>query len=423
MRSLYTLTIRIYYFSILIASLFSKKAKSWIAGRKNIFNEIGAKIKGEGALIWIHCASLGEFEQGRPLIEKFKSQNSKVKILLTFFSPSGYEVRKNYELADHVFYLPLDTPANAEKFIQLIKPTAAIFIKYEFWYNYLNELKSRNIPLYLVSGVFRMDQVFFGLTGAWFRKQLNAFTHFFVQDEHSEKLLTGIGFKNVSVSGDTRFDRVSEIAKEVKSFPIVEKFKGNSKIFIVGSSWEEDEKIIKDSGLGIKDLKLIIAPHEINEKHISSIEERFSAKGGPASGWKELKTIRYSKATVENVSEANVLIIDNIGMLASLYRYGEIAYVGGGFGDGIHSILEAAVYGIPVIFGPRYEKFNEARELIEQGGGFCVNDSNELKNTLSFLHNDPLILKMASMISKNYVVSKTGATEKVYEVISEKMKK
>ena len=413
MRSLYTITIRLYYFSILIASLFNKKAKQWIAGRKNIFEQIELDLRKNprapgSKLFWFHCASLGEFEQGRPLIEKIKKEIPNVKIVLTFFSPSGYEVRKNYELADHVFYLPVDTPDNAENFIQLIDPSVAIFIKYEFWYNYLNELQTRNIPLYLVSGVFRKDQVFFGMGGKWFSKQLKAFTHFFVQDEHSEKLLKGMGFNNASISGDTRFDRVSEIVKQDKRFPLVEKFKGDSEILVVGSSWEEDEKILASCSSLLANFKYIIVPHEIDEAHLKNTERLL----------KNLKCIRYSKASEETISNSDVLIIDNIGMLASLYRFGEIAYVGGGFGEGIHSILEAAAYGMPVIFGPRHEKFNEANELIEQGGGFCVNDVNELKNTLSFLNNDPLIIKMASMISKNYVLSKTGATDRIFSVIS-----
>ena len=410
MRFLYTLSIYSYLFAIRIASLFNPKAKLWLKGRKSIFEDLRNKIQDsrlktkDSKLIWFHCASLGEFEQGRPLMEKLKTQNSKLKILLTFFSPSGYEVRKNYSGADWIFYLPIDTPKNAERFIETIKPSSVFFIKYEFWFNYLNELKNQNIPTYLISGIFRKEQHFFKSYGAWFRKQLNAFTHFYVQDESSEKLLHSINCKNTTLSGDTRFDRVFEISKNVKSIPLIETFKQGKNIFIAGSTWLEDEKMV--SSLKLENSKLIIAPHEIDEAHIQSIIQQFN----------NLKTIRFSHANSENVKDAEVLIIDNIGMLSSVYQYGAIAFIGGGFGKGIHNILEAATFGLPVIFGPNYQKFTEAKELITSGGAFCINNEKEFQKTLSLL-NDKSVLQTASYVASSYVKNKTGATEKILNSI------
>jgi 3-deoxy-D-manno-octulosonic-acid transferase len=414
MRLLYNLLVRSYHLSILAASLFNPKARLWVAGRKKIFDRVAEVKKNSAKTIWFHCASLGEFEQGRPIIEKLKTQLPECTIVLTFFSPSGYEVRKNYEGADHIFYLPTDTPHNAQKFVELIRPDAAVFVKYEFWYNYLRTLKEKNIPLYLASGIFRKDHIFFRWNGGWFRDQLSNFTRFFVQDADSEKLLHTIGLTNVEVCGDTRFDRVCAIASEKKGIPAAETFKNGKKIFICGSTWEKDEKIMGDGKWMLetgRNWKMIIAPHEINEDHLSAIEKRFS----------EWNCIRYSKANDTNVKEAGVLIIDNIGMLASLYQYGDIAYVGGGFGDGIHSILEAAAYGMPVIFGPNHQKFIEAKELIGNGGGFCVTGEEDLKETFSLLTKDGLVLRMASMASRNYVLSKKGATEKISRVLLQQL--
>ena len=382
-----------------------------IAGRKNIFENIKSKILNPKSnnIVWFHCASLGEFEQGRPLMEKLKLQQRDVKILLTFFSPSGYEIRKNYAGADFIFYLPMDTPSNAKKFIEIVNPQKVFFVKYEFWFNYLTELKNKNIPTYLVSGIFRENHHFFKSTGAWFRKQLSSFTHFFLQDEKSVEMLNSIGCTNTTLCGDTRFDRVFEVSKNAKQLDLVKLFVEDKKVMIVGSSWLEDEKIIANYFTNPKsqilNYKIIIAPHEINEKHLVSIEGQFSST-----------CLRYSKATEKNISEAQVLIIDNIGMLSSLYQYGTIAFIGGGFGKGIHNILEAATFGLPVIFGPNYHKFVEAKELIKLGGAFSIKDVSEFEKTMALL-SDEQVLKTASQISKMYVQGRIGATDKILSKI------
>jgi 3-deoxy-D-manno-octulosonic-acid transferase len=421
MRFIYTIFIHIYSVAIRFASLFNPKAKLWVEGRRDIFKKISSELqlqKNSEPLIsrpiWIHCASLGEFEQGRPLIEKIKSQSPQTKIVLTFFSPSGYEIRKNYKSADHVFYLPADTPFNAKAFIEIVDPQAAFFIKYEFWFNYLNELKKKKIPTYLVSGIFRDDHYFFKNYVSWFRKQLDCFTWFFVQDEHSKELLNSIGKKNVSIAGDTRFDRVSAVSKQIKELRIIELFKGGLPLFIGGSTWPADEKLISDQirktrqkSKGVTSaFKFIIAPHEIGEDHIQSIIQCFS----------DLVVLRFSNANEKNVTDADLLILDNIGMLSSVYQYGTIAFIGGGFGKGIHNILEPAAFGLPVIFGTNYTKFTEAKELIKAGGAFTVSDDEELNKTMLLLQ-DQEILKTASHISKYYVESRVGATDKVLERI------
>lgn len=407
MRLLYNFSILLYVLAVRIASLFNSKAQLWLRGRKDIFEQLRAAIPaGESSLTWFHCASLGEFEQGRPLIELMRKKDPSVKILLTFFSPSGYEVRKNYAGADYVFYLPPDTTENAKRFIGLVQPKAVFFVKYEFWFNYLNELKQRNIPVYLVSGIFRDDHHFFKPYGSWFRDQLNSFTHFYLQDERSEQLLNSIGFKNTTVCGDTRFDRVFEISQQVKQIGWVEQFIDGKKVLIMGSSWPEDERIVQRSTLA--EYKVIIAPHEIDEKHIASIEAGFKNKA---------ECLRFSKANESNIKTANILIIDNIGMLSSLYQYGTVAFIGGGFGKGIHNILEAATFGLPVIFGPNYEKFTEAKELIKLGGAFEINNEDEFSKTMTLLR-DELVLKTASHISRQYVQSRVGASGKILGSIS-----
>lgn len=405
MKFLYNLSIYLYIFYIRVGSLVNVKAKLMSTGWKDVFTKLTAAIsQNKSPIVWFHCASLGEFEQGRPLMEKFRIQHPDTKILLTFFSSSGYEIRKNYAGADFIFYLPMDTPSNAKKFIAIVKPQKVFFVKYEFWFNYLSELKSRNIPTYLVSGIFRDDHHFFKSTGGWFRKQLTAFTHFFLQDEKSMELLNSIGYTNSTLCGDTRFDRVFEVAKNAKQLDLVKLFVGDSKTIILGSSWLEDEKIVQSLipiAIGIENLKLIIAPHEIDEKHLSSIESQFPGM-----------TLRYSKANGNNIKDAKVLIIDNIGMLSSLYQYGTIAFIGGGFGKGIHNILEAATFGMPVIFGPNYHKFTEAKELIKLGGAFSINNVGEFEKTMLLL-SDEQVLKTASQISKMYVQGRVGAAEKI----------
>lgn len=403
MRFFYTISIYSYYLAIHIASFFNPKARLWIIGRKNIFKEIEfaiQKLKTQN-LIWFHCASLGEFEQGRPLMEAMKKKDPSVRILLTFFSPSGYEIRKNYSGADHVFYLPLDTPANAKKFIEIVKPSKVFFVKYEFWFNFLKALKRKNIPTYLVSGIFRDDHHFFKSSGAWFRKQLSAFTHFYLQDEKSVRLLNSIGYFNVTLAGDTRFDRVFEVAANVNQNDLIKQFVADKKMLIVGSSWMEDEAIV--SSIKLAPLKLIIAPHEVNKAHLDAMVDRF---GSAAS------VLLYSNANESNVSDAQILIIDNIGMLSSLYQYATVAFIGGGFGKGIHNILEAATFGLPIIFGPNYKKFTEAKELIKLGGAFSIKDSSDFEKTMHLL-DDEQVLKTASLISKMYIKTHVGATGRI----------
>jgi 3-deoxy-D-manno-octulosonic-acid transferase len=413
MLFIYTFFIRIYSLAIGISSLFNSKAKQWINGRKYGISEIQKNIElkksNSEKTIWIHCASLGEFEQGRPLIEKLKKQYPNQKIVLTFFSPSGYEIRKNYEGADFVFYLPEDTPSNASSFISIINPQAVFFVKYEFWFNYLNELKKRNIPTYLVSGIFRPNHYFFKWYGAWGKKQLSCFTHFFVQNEASKKLLNAIGYNNTTITGDTRFDRVFEICNNVKSVPHLADFKKNTKIIVAGSTWKQDEELLSTLDFKSLDFKLIIAPHEVNEAHIQSIESMFE-------GISDINTLRYSKANEHNIKSTNVLIIDSIGLLSSLYQYGEIAYIGGGFGKGIHNILEAATFGLPVIFGPNYQKFAEAVELIKLQGASSINNVNELQHQVNKL-TQTAVYQNTSSACKSYILENVGATDKILSQI------
>lgn len=393
-------------FSLLIkpASLFNHKIKAFVTGRQSVFRELETKVGvSKTPLIWVHCASLGEFEQGRPLIEAFKTGFPAYKILLTFFSPSGYEVRKNYDKADHVLYLPMDTPGNARKFVEITKPVLAIFIKYEFWYNYCHELKRQHIPLLSVSSIFRKDQIFFQPYGKFFRKILANFSHFFVQTDTSVKLLKSIGIDHCTQAGDTRFDRVYQVVKQAREIPVAKKFKGTEQVFVVGSCWPEDLDVlipfINEKSYG---LKFIIAPHEISESFIQQIEGSLQAK-----------CIRYSQAEELNLDEYQVLIIDNIGMLASLYRYGEFAFVGGAFGKGLHNILEAACYGVPIFFGNRnYEKFAEANDLIMRGGAFEISDYPDLKAKYEMI-NVPQNFLLACEVTKHYVEENVGATEKI----------
>jgi len=353
MKLLYIIGIWAYTLLIKLFSLFNPKAKLFIKGRKNIFNIIAQKINPAEKHIWFHFASLGEFEQGRPVLEKIKNLYPAKKIIITFFSPSGYEIRKNYALAD-VFYLPIDTPGNAKRFISSINPEMAIFTKYEFWHFYFKELKDQGIPLYVISGIFRESQAFFKWYGNFYRNILKSVTYFFVQNKESENLLKSIGLNNVTISGDTRFDRVYENAQSPKALPLIESFIGNSPTLICGSTWPEDEKILSALSEKYPNWKFIIAPHEIHESHIESIEKQFS-----------VNNVRFSIFSSSNQTpnaEHQTLIVDNIGMLSSLYQYGKVAYIGGGFGIGIHNTLEAAAFGLPVIFGPKYDKFQEAKD-------------------------------------------------------------
>lgn len=403
----YNIFLLLYKTGIRIAALWNKKARQWVDGRKNIFDKIIKEIRTYNSdNVWVHCSSLGEFEQGRPVIENLKLEYPTLNFIVTFFSPSGYEVRKNYKGAAWVFYLPLDSKTNAKEFIDTIRPQMAIFIKYDYWYYYISECKKKNIPLLMVSAVFRKEQPFFKWYGTLYRKMLKCFTHFFVQDKTSADLLDSIGINNVTVSGDTRFDRVVEIAENFKSIDEIEKFCGHSQVFVAGSTWSNDEKAIKEATADLHDVKIIIAPHEIHEEHLKQLKQIF-----PGS-------VLYSQFTIDH-SPSNVLIIDNIGMLSRLYHYATVTYIGGGFDKGIHNTLEAAVYGKPVLFGPNYKKFKEAIGLIDAGGGISINSANELKSHLKNLLADKKNLEETGKSSFDFVQKNKGATEKIMQVIQE----
>lgn len=411
---MYKISIYVYYIAIYIASVFRhKKAVQWINGRKNLFSEIEKKVKTSHPLAWFHCASLGEFEQGRPLMEEFRKQYPTYKILLTFFSPSGYEVRKNYNGADYIFYLPIDTPANAKRFLALTNPTLVFFIKYEFWFNYIKQIKKNAIPFFVISSNFRKSQHYFKWYGFWFRKQLKGVSRFFVQNNNSLELLNNIHITNVTVSGDTRFDRVMALAQNTMKLPLIEKFCDGKDIFIAGSTWEPDEDIlIKLINSEKTKYKFIIAPHMVDKPHIASLVEKI----------KKGHVVLYSEADLDNVLYAKVLIIDCIGILSNLYRYGKIAYIGGGFGSGIHNILEAATYGMPVIFGPKYHKFIEAVELIEKGGAYCIHNENEFMQVVMDLITNNKQLREKSAIAREYVQKNIGATQLILKEISRYIK-
>lgn len=393
-------------FGYALATLFNPKAKAFQDGRRQIFQKLHDQLNSNSSpVIWVHCASLGEFEQGRPVIEKLKQEFPHHKILLTFFSPSGYEVRKNYNQADYVFYLPWDTKKNAKQFISITKPVLAIFIKYEFWYHYTTQLRKRNIPVLSVSSIFRKDQLFFKSYGGFYRKILFSFTYFFVQNDESVQLLKSIGITHCSKAGDTRFDRVNELAKRGSDLPVVKKFKGDEKIMVIGSCWPEDLGVlIPFINENYQHIKFIIAPHEITESFIRNLEGSLNAS-----------TVRYSKSESGKPEDAQVLIIDNIGMLGRLYKYGEFAYIGGAFGKGLHNILEAACYGIPIFFGNKsYQKFQEAIDLINRGGAFEVADFPDFKNKYETV-TLPQTFLLACEVTRQYVEENLGATEKVME--------
>lgn len=410
MLLLYTVGIQVYALIIKIFSLFNPKARHFINGRKAIFEQIAARIESTQKHIWFHFASLGEFEQGRPVLEKLKDKYPQKKIVVTFFSPSGYEIRKNYALAD-VFYLPLDSKSNAKRFIEAINPELAIFTKYEFWHYYFKELHDRAIPLYLISGIFRPDQAFFKWYGGFYRNILSFVTYFFVQNEESETLLKSIGINKVTINGDTRFDRVFENAQTPKKLALIEQFIGNSPTLICGSTWPEDENLISALPEKYPDWKFIIAPHEIHDSHIESIEKQFPAGSLRFSVFSSQLNADHSEIPART---AQVLIIDNIGMLSSLYQYGKVAYIGGGFGAGIHNTLEAAAFGLPVIFGPKYDKFQEAKDLIALGAAKTIVTEIEVIKAFEELMNN----ENAATAAKKYVEDKKGATDQIISMIT-----
>ncbi|MGX8682531.1 MAG: 3-deoxy-D-manno-octulosonic acid transferase [Bacteroidales bacterium] len=397
---MYNFAINLYSSAAKLDSLFNKKVKKMIVGQQACFETLRTKIEPDRRYLWFHAASLGEFEQGRPLMEYIRQAYPMYGILLTFFSPSGYEVRKNYEGADIVCYLPFDKPKLVKRFLDLAKPYMAFFIKYEFWKNYLDELHRRQVPTYSVSSIFRANQVFFKSYGKGYRQVLHNFDYLFVQNETSKDLLQGIGVTNVTVAGDTRFDRVQQIRQQAKELPLLEAFKQGKLTFVAGSSWQPDEDLFIEYFNHHPEVKLVIAPHVIGEDHLQQIISK--VKG---------KVVRYTQATMENVQDARCLLIDCFGLLSSIYRYGEIAYIGGGFGTGIHNTVEAAVYGVPVIFGPNHQRFMEAKDLIACGGAFSVNDGNELNDLLDKLLSDSSFLQDTGHRAGSYVSSRIGATD------------
>lgn len=405
MNPIYNLGIALYSLGARIASCRSKKIGTMVVGQNKAFDYLSRVLDKSKRYIWIHAASLGEFEQGRPLIEKIRREQPDKKILLTFFSPSGYEVRKNYDQVDAICYLPFDTPSNARRFVKLVNPQMAIFVKYEFWGNYLQQLHNRGIETYLISAIFRDGQPFFKRWGGTFRNILKCYTHIYLQDTYSQKLLNGIGIKNTSVAGDTRFDRVTDIMNSTIELPEIAAFKATAKqIFIVGSSWPADEEVYINWLNNDNNTKAIIAPHEFNPERLNKLTKSING----AVLWSQIKglsDIDYSKISC--------IIIDCFGLLASLYRYGDIAYVGGGFGTGIHNINEAAVYNMPIIFGPRYDKFKEAIDLIALGGAFSINTQQQFEQLMACMTAD----KVASTgkIAGQYIKDNIGATLKIYD--------
>ena len=413
---IYNIVIYFVLWGIAIASLFNEKVRKMWRGEREAFKILKQKVDPSAKYVWFHAASLGEFEQGRPLMERIRKEYPQYKILLTFYSPSGYEVRKNYEGADIICYMPVDTRLNAIRFLRLVRPVMAFFIKYEFWSNFLHILKHRNIPTYSVSSIFREDQVFFKWYGRNYAGVLKCFTRFFVQNEESKRLLEGIGITAVDVVGDTRFDRVLQIKEAAKQLPICEAFRTgvassqsadvphhDFKVFVAGSSWPPDENIFIPFFNEHKDWRLLIAPHVIAEEHLKLILSLIKGK----------KVVRYTQTTPEEAAEADVLIIDCFGLLSSMYNYGDVAYIGGGFGVGIHNTLEAAVWNMPVIFGPNNKKFQEAQGLLKSGGGFEINTYEDFSGMMSSLMNDEDFLKQAGDKAGAFVAHLAGATDKV----------
>jgi 3-deoxy-D-manno-octulosonic-acid transferase len=401
----YNLSIWLYGVGILIASFFNAKARLWLHGRRNR-GPVELPVN-TGKRIWVHCASLGEFEQARPVIERIKNDSSSAFIILTFFSPSGYEVRKNYKYADVVLYLPTDTAKNASGFLDQVKPDLALFVKYEFWYHYLTGLKNRKIPVVLFSAIFRKEQVFFTWYGGFFRNMLRCFSKIFVQNKESQQLLKNISIQS-EVSFDTRFDRVYQIAQNPKSFPAIEKFKGNNKLLVAGSTWKKDEQIISTliNQKVLTGFKYVIAPHNIDETEIAAFQKN-----------EVTNSIRLSQLTIANAENADVIIVDTMGDLTSIYNYADIAYVGGGFNASVHNVLEPAVYGMPVIFGPNYSKSAEAKELRQLSAAFPVSDDKQLKAVLTGFVNNTELMKNASHQAKQYVYAHLGGVDDICNYI------
>ena len=403
---MYELIISLYTLGVGVASLFNPKARKMWKGGREAFRVLRDKVDSSSRYVWFHAASLGEFEQGRPIMERLRAEHPEYKILLTFFSPSGYEVRKNYEGADIVCYLPLDTYFGARRFLSLVHPEVAFFIKYEFWWNYLHILKRRGVPVYSVSSIFREGQVFFRWYGRTYSNVLKCFTRFFVQNDESRRLLATLGITDVDVTGDTRFDRVLQVKQQARQLPIVDAFRQGYKVFVAGSSWPPDEDIFINYFNEHRDWKLIIAPHVIGNDHIRQIVGKLRRKA-----------VRYTEATEDSAREAGCLIIDCFGLLSSIYGYGDVAYVGGGFGVGIHNVLEAAVWGMPVIFGPNNKRFQEAQDLLASGGGVEIDSYSQFEAVMNTYVADASAIEADGKKAAGYVAAKAGATDVILKAV------
>ena len=411
MRLLYTIGIWFYGLGIRVAALFNEKARLWVRGRKDLFSELKQTFAGKQSPVWVHCASLGEYEQAKPLIEKIKSENKDIQVLTTFFSPSGYTQGIKDNLSDYVFYLPLDLPGHARRFLDIVKPSTAVFVKYEFWYNFMQQLQQKAIPFYYISAIFREKQHFFKPGGRWFAKQLRQATHFFVQTEKSKELLENIDIKQVTVCGDTRFDRVKAIAAQVQPFDFMETFRQDKKVIVAGSTWGPDEQLLAQLLQDFPEYKLVVAPHEISRT--PEVKQTFSA----------YKTALYSSKEESNLADAQVFIIDTIGILNRLYQYSTVSYIGGAFKTGLHNILEAAVYGKPIFFGPHYDHFNEAVNLVEQKGAFSVGSAEEMKEIITKFEQNPEYYTQTCDICQHYVAQNAGAANHIYNQIEKSIRK
>lgn len=409
MRFLYSFGIVLYTLGIKVASLFNSKAKLWTQGRKNLLSNIQESLQKEDSLIWVHAASLGEYEQAKPLIETIKFHNPDVKILTTFFSPSGYvyAAKEKNNVSDYIFYLPTDTPQNAEKFVQIVKPMAAFFVKYEYWFNFMQTLHNQNVPFYYVSAIFRKNQYFFKGYGRWFAKHLKYVSHFFVQNNESEILLNSLGITKVSVCGDTRFDRVKKVADEVQSLEFMERFTDGKKLIVAGSTWLPDEQLLSELLHLHKNYKLVVAPHEISRT--PEVIKLFS----------DFKVACYSEMNVDDLNLYDVLIIDAIGILKKLYKYSSFSYIGGAFKTGLHNILEAAVYGKPLFFGPKYDHFLEAVELVRLKGAFSVNGADEMSSVIKKCEDSIEYYENVCKICQDFVNQNLGACDSIYKEVEQ----
>ena len=404
---LYNFGLTLYVWLIRLVAPRHPKARLWIDGRKDLYKRMAETIDPTDRIVWVHVASLGEFEQGRPIIERIRKTHPEYKILLTFFSPSGYEVRKNYQGVDYIFYLPIDTPRNARRFLDAAHPEIAIFVKYEFWLNLLRDLRRRKVRTYIVSAIFRRNSIFFRPYGGMWRQALESFDVMFVQNEESKKLLAGLGFDNVIVAGDTRFDRVAEIARAARHIDVIDRFKGDNRLFIAGSTWEPDEELLIRLMNDNPDVKFVVAPHEMDESRIARLMAE--TKGG---------ALRYTQCTPRTTyGSRQLLILDTVGILASVYGYATWSYIGGGFGVGIHNTLEAATFGLPIAFGPNYEKFKEARDLVTLGAATPIHSYEELKTWFTPLRDDEHLLQQCSRIAKDYTTAHQGATNIVLHTV------